>query len=266
MNPERKRKTETAGFAETVERKITPVSFRQAEQEEDEIDLVELAYALLDKWHHILLCFLIGALLLNAYSYFLIAPTYESTSKIYVVSSSDDSVVDLSDLNMGTSLTKDYEELILSYPLLNQVIRKLDLNMDYEELAKMITLVNPSNTRILRITVTSTDPQLAMDIANAVAEISTKYLPNTMGTIAPNIAQTAQLAEHKAGPSYSKYTLIGAMLGALLCCAYIAFRHLMDDTIHSADDLEKYFGLVPLTSIPDNNMFDEDHMNRKKKK
>ena len=87
--------------------------------DEMEIDLLDLGYMLLDKWHYLLLCLLAGALLLNAFSFFFIEPTYESTSKLYVVSTSDDSVVNLSDLNLGTSLTADYEELMLSYPVLN---------------------------------------------------------------------------------------------------------------------------------------------------
>ena len=29
----------------------------------------------------------------------------------------------------------------------------------------------------------------------------------------------------------------------------------MDDTIHSADDLEKYFDIVPLTVIPESDQF-----------
>ena len=88
--------------------------------DEVEIDLVDLAYHLLDKWRYLLVSFLVGAVLFGAYSYFLITPTYESTAKLYVVSASDDSVVNLSDLNLGTSLTADYEQLMLSYPVLNR--------------------------------------------------------------------------------------------------------------------------------------------------
>ena len=246
--------------------KMIQTGFMQNRQAEAEIDLLDLAFSLLDRIHYIILCFLAGAVLFNAYSYFFIAPTYQSTSKLYVVSSSDDSVVDLSDLNMGTSLTADYEELILSYPVLNIVIDRLDLEMTSEKLAKMITLVNPGNTRILRITVTSTDPYLARDIANTVAEVSVEYLPETMGTIAPTIAQTARLATNKSGPSYLKYTMMGAMLGMVLCCGFFIVLYLLDDTIRTPEDMEKYFGMVPLTSIPDTPLFEDHHTERKKKK
>ena len=226
-------------------------SFADRTEQEAEIDLIDLAWALLDKIHYIVLCFLIGAVIMNAYSYFLVRPTYKSTAKMYVVSASKNSVVDLDALNIGTSLTADYEQLMLSYPVLEQVINKLNLDMDSDTLAKMITLENPTDTRILNINVVSTDPKSARDIANTLMEVSVDYLPKTMSTNAPNVAQKAKLADHKDGPSYKKYTMIGALAGAFLYCMYLVVKYLMDDTIHTADDMEKYFDIVPLAVIPD---------------
>ena len=226
-------------------------NFADRTEDEAEIDLIDLAWALLDKLHYIVLCFLIGAVLMNAYSYFLVRPTYKSTAKMYVVSASKNSVVDIEALNIGTSLTADYEQLMLSYPVLEQVINKLNLDMESDELAKMITLENPQDTRILNINVVSTDPKQARDIANTLMDVSVDYLPKTMSTNAPNVAQKAKLADRKDGPSYTKYTMIGALAGAFLYCMYLVVKYLMDDTIHTADDMEKYFDIVPLAVIPD---------------
>lgn len=233
-------------------------AYKAMEDDDKEIDLLDLGMALLEKLPYIILCLLIGAVLFNAYSYFMIKPTYQSTSKLYVVSASKDSVVDLQDLNIGSSLTADYEELVLSYPVLDQVIAKLGLDMDYTGLSKMITLENPSNTRVLKITVTSTDKQQACDIANTLADVAVQYLPDTMSTNAPNIAQVARVADSQVGPSYIKFTAIGAVLGALIYCIFIIVGYLMDDTIHNADDMEKYFGIVPLTVIPESDQFRTD--------
>lgn len=240
-------------------------SFTDRTEDEAEIDLIDLAWALLDKLHYIVLCFLLGAVLLNAYSYFLVRPTYQSTAKMYVVSASKNSVVDLDALNIGTSLTSDYEQLMLSYPVLEQVINKLNLDMNSDELAKMITLENPQDTRILNINVTSTDPKQARDIANTLMDVSVDYLPKTMSTNAPNVAQKAKIADRKAGPSYTKYTMIGALAGAFLYCMYIVVKYLMDDTIHTAEDMEKYFDIVPLAVIPDMETLAEGKQQKKAK-
>ena len=240
-------------------------SFADRTEEETEIDLIDLAWALLDKIHYIVLCFLIGAVIMNAYSYFLVRPSYKSTAKMYVVSASKNSVVDLDALNIGTSLTADYEQLMLSYPVLEQVINKLNLDMDSDTLAKMITLENPTDTRILNINVVSTDPKSARDIANTLMDVSVDYLPKTMSTNAPNVAQKAKLADHKDGPSYTKYTVIGALAGAFLYCMYLVVKYLMDDTIHTADDMEKYFDIVPLAVIPDVSELASEKQQKKEK-
>lgn len=233
----------------SISEKSKPVMMNT--KDEDTIDLVDLFMTLVDKWHIILLCLLAGAVLVNAFAFFGIKPTYTSTAKMYIVSASDNSVVNLSDLNIGQSLTSDYEVLMKSYPVLDQVIEELNLDMTTKELANLITINTPANTRILEVTCTYTDRELARDIANAMVEVSIDYLPKTMSTDEPNVAQVARLAEKKTGPSYGKFTIIGALLGAILACAFFIVRYLMDDVVRTSDDLERYFGVTPLAVVPD---------------
>ena len=221
------------------------------DEDEIEIDLVELFYVMKRKLVFIILFFLIGSGIAFSATYFGIKPTYQSTAKIYVVSASKNSVLDLTGLNMGSSLAADYEQLILSDTVLNNVIKKLDLDMDAKELAGKIELNNPADTRILEITVTTTDAVLSKDIANKVVDVSLKYLPKTMSANPPNIAQRAKLMPEKTGPGYVKNTVIGGMAAAFLYCAYLVIRFLMDDTIKTPEDMEKYFGILPLTTIPE---------------
>lgn len=215
-----------------------------------EIDLLELIFLLLDQLHNIVLFFLLGAVIFNAYSYFMIHPTYQSTASLYIVSASSGSVVDLTDLNIGSSLKNDYQDLILSYPVLDRVSEKLNLGYNTLQMRKMITITNPSDTRILKLTATAESPELARDVANTLAEVAVEYLPETMSTDAPNIAQHARLEKEKTGPSYTRFTLIGGLAGAMLFCAWVIVQHILDDTIHSEDDWETVFGTPPLASIP----------------
>ena len=212
--------------------------------------MVEIALMLLDNLHCLVLFFLIGAVVFNAYSYFFIHPTYESTASIYIVSASGGTVVDLTDLNIGSSLKSDYKELIMSYPVLDRVSKKLDLNWTTAQMVSAIQVTNPVDTRILKLTATAESPELAMDIANTLAEVAIEYLPETMSTEAPNIAQKGRLPKSKAQPSYTRYTLLGGFLGALLCSAWFMFKSINDETIHTPEEMERFFGALPLTTIP----------------
>ena len=234
---------------------------KEENMESTEIDLLALLEVFRGNWIKILIALLLGAALFGGYTYSFIKPTYESTAKLYIVSASNDSVVDLTDLNIGTTLTKDYEELIMSYTVLEEVIDNLNLNMNYKQLMGHLTITNPDDTRVLRITANTTDPNLSSDIANELMKAVRKYLPETMNVDAPNVAEKARPNYQKVAPSNFKNALIGGFLGALLCMGYLTVMYVMDDSVHTVEDMEKFFGEAPLTSIPENEMFaklDED--------
>lgn len=230
-----------------------------------EIDLVEVFYLLWGHWWQILLSLIAGAAIAFAGTYFLITPQYEASARIYIVSASNDSVVDLSDLQVGTSLTADYQELLLSRPLLQDVINNLGLSMDYQQLERMINITNTTDTRILRILVTSSNPQQAADIANELVNQASIYLPNVMETDPPNLVESAIVPNQASSPSYSRNTVLGALLGVILCCTVLLVRYLMNDTFVTPDDVARYFGIQPLATIPEGDLGDFNKQNRKKK-
>lgn len=231
-----------------------------------EIDLVEVFYLLWGNWWKILLSLVLGAAAAFAGTYFLVTPQYEASAKIYIVSASNDSVVDLSDLQVGASLTADYQELLLSRPLLQDVINNLGLTMDYQSLERMIRITNTTDTRILRILVTSPDPQKAADIANELVNQASIYLPNVMETDSPNLVESAIVPTEASSPSYSRNTVLGALFGAILCCSIMLIRYLMNDTFVTPDDVARYFGIQPLATIPEGDLGEFNKNSHKKKR
>ena len=221
------------------------------EDREVEIDLLDLFYYYRSKIILIIAAFVVGAVIAGCVTHFLIVPKYTATSTMYMVSSSSGSVVDLSDLNIGESLSQDYVELIKTRPILEETIDDLNLDYDYEELLGMLDLSVVANTRIIKIGVTSEDPVEAKNIANDIANKAEKHLPNLKDAPKPNIAEYAIVPQHKSSPSLTKNTMIGALLLMLLVMAVLTVTYLMDDTVKTAEDVEKYFGFMPLTVIPE---------------
>lgn len=232
-------------------------------RQEDTIDLVEVFYLLLGHFWQIILCVLAGGVLAFAITYFMIAPKYTAEAKIYIVSASNDSVVNLSDLQLGSQLTADYKELMLSRPVLEEVLKELKIPMSYQALRNMISVTNTKDTRILKISATSTYPRRAADIANELSRQAIKHLPKIMECDPPNMVEEAVVPTQKTSPSYSKNTMLGAMAAAVLYCGILIVGYLMNDTFNTPDDVERYFGVRPLASIPEGNLGD---FNKKKKK
>ncbi len=215
-----------------------------------EIDLLEIMGLLLSRWLLIMLVGITTALIGFAISFFVIAPTYESTTKIYILNKNESQNVTYSDMQLGTQLTKDYSELINSRYVLEEVIQKLRLNLDYQGLKEKVSVSSPTDTRIVAITVTDKDPVEAMNIANAIRESASNHIGNVMDIDAVNVVESANMPTKKAGPSYLKWTVIAGMLGVLLVCAMILIKYLLDDTIKTSEDVERYLGLSTLAIIP----------------
>jgi capsular polysaccharide biosynthesis protein len=195
--------------------------------------------------------FLVGALLAGLITHFAITPKYTATSKMYMVSAGSQSVVDLTDLNIGQSISSDYVELLKTRPIIEGVIEDRDLDHSYKELVDMLNISVITDTRIIKIDATSPDRREAMTIANALAEKAVKELPKLMETPEPHIAEYAIVPVNKSSPSLTKNTMIGALLGLLIMLALFTVEFLLDDTYKSAEDIEKDFGVMPLTVIPE---------------
>ena len=219
------------------------------ENEELEIDLLELLYALRKKIVVIILAALIGAGLLGAYSFFVAKPVYESTSKLYILSQST-SLTSFADIQISNSLAKDYEEMIFSRPVVMQVAKNLNLDYTYEELKDMMRVDNPQDTRCLNIICQSTDMQEASDIANEFATVAKRQISDIMDTDEPAVYENAIADPEPVKPEKVRNIIIGFLLGFVIACAIVIIRYMMNDSLKSEEDIERYLGLNTLAAIP----------------
>lgn len=238
----------------------------QLDNNEEEIDLVEIVRVLKSKILILIAAVIMGALLLGLYSMFLVTPKYESTSMIYILTSEPLAGLSLSDLQMGSSLAGDYEEMIYSRPVLEEVVDNLNLDMDYKKLKNLIQVTNKDNTRMLRITVIYTDPTMAMQIANEVAEVSRRQIEKVMDTEMPRIVEPAVVSNDKVSPNNARNAVIGGILGLLIAAGVIIVRFMMDNTLTSPEDVEKYLGLNTLASVPYEGGMDDGEKKKKKRR
>ncbi len=229
-----------------------------------EIDLLEVIAVLLGRFWLIL-----GVGILTAFSAFLISrylitPIYESTTKIYILNKNENTAVTYSDVQLGSQLTKDYRELIGSRYVLEEVIRNLELDMDYKKLQKKVSVSTQEDTRVVSITVKDYDPTVAMTIADSVREAAGRHIKDVMDIDAVNMVEAANFPTEKASPSYMRWTLLGGILGCLVVGCVVLAGVLLDDTIKSSEDIEKYLELSTLALIPMRENLDKG--GRKKKK
>lgn len=217
--------------------------------DEVEIDLLQLFRALKKRILWIVGAGVIMGGVFGLFSKFAITPQYTSTSMVYILSK-ETTLTSLADLQIGSQLTQDYKIIVTSRPVISEVIDKLKLDISYENMVSKITINNPNDTRILSITAQDPDPVMAKDIADSVAMTSSEYIGDIMEMVPPKVIEEGTVSDKKASPSNGKNAMIGAMLGIVLVCGLTVVEELLNDTIQTEEDVEKYMGLTVLASVP----------------
>ena len=233
--------------------------------QEIEIDLVALFHELVKHWKALVASMVLLAAVFG-YSKITFVPEYEASAEMYVLTKST-SITSLADIQVGSSLTNDYEYVITGRTVLSQVIDNLDMDETYEQLSKRVSIENPTDTRVLKIVVTDTDLEASKTVADEIAKVSSQYIADNMDQSQPKIIQTAYASKTPVNNNILKNTVIGAVLGLFLATGIVVLGYMLDDTISNADDMETRTGLKVLASLPvDETEYDGAKTKRRKKK
>lgn len=213
------------------------------------VDLAAFLRYMLRRFKVIATSVILGILIAAIYVFVLATPIYEATAQIYVVNSKD-SVLNLSDLQIGSYLTSDYQLVFKTWEVNQEVIQNLGLPYSVKELKEMLTVSNPEDTRALFITVESRDAAEAAAIANEYAYVASQYISETMLTDTPTVLSVA-LEESEPVKPQKALVIAGSALLCALIAAFVLFGiYMRDDRIRTAEDVMKYTGDMPLAVIP----------------
>ena len=227
---------------------------KRNDNEEMEIDLLELLMVMKKHLAAILLAGIVGLVIMFAYTSFLATPLYSASSMMYVMPDNSNSMNSstLSDMQVGQQLTSDYSSMIKSRSFMEDVIKKLNLTIDYQQLLEKVEVTNPTSSRILQVTVNDPNPQTAADIANEMAAVAESKLKEITGMQAIKIYEEAAVPDRPSSPSLKKNCALGLLAGLILAMAVVTILYLLDDTIKTEDDIEKYLGMTTLAVLPYN--------------
>lgn len=222
---------------------------RQNENDEIEIDLLEFLEVVLRHWLKVTVSAVLLAIIVFVYNGFIVTKQYASTATFYVLSKST-SITSFTDIQIGNSLATDYMLVVGSRPVLDTVIDKLDLNMEYEELEEKLSFNNPADSRMLEITATDPDPKKAKKIADAVADEASSYIAKKMDQAPPNVIQYGYIDEEPVSPNTVRNTILAGIFGAALAVALLFINYILHETIMKPEDLERKADLQVIGSIP----------------
>ena len=218
------------------------------QNEEMEIDLGELFSMLKSHYKAIIICVLLGALVMGLVTVFLMDRKYEAVARIYPKPEVSDGAIDNTQINANNQMVNNYVEMIKGNNIQNQVATALGIS--FSEVNSSISVSNVSNTQIIRIGATTTDPELSKQIVDQVVTTFTTEASETLNINNIAVIDEATVPTSPVSPNLNMNIIIGALIGGVVSVGYIFIRFMMDTRIHNKEEAEKYLDIPCLGSIP----------------
>lgn len=184
-------------------------------------------------------------------------PRYTASAKVYITRYSD--TVQTSQVSISNALVPDYMESIYFSNVLDLV--RTDCLADPNQLSDqslsgMISASNADSSRIVVLSVTAEDKEMAVRLVDSLARQSVNYFNQEL--VREQYAQYVDKVDSStpdryvslANPfSYNKALVFGLGAG-ILVYLFFFLLHILDNRINSAEDVEKQLGLNLLGEIP----------------
>lgn len=184
---------------------------------------------------------------------FCVTPMYKAGVMMYVNNNSLPSggkdTITSSDLSAAQSLVDTYVVILNTRATLEEVSYKAGVNYSYEELKRMISAAAVNSTEVFEITVTSADPEEAQRLVNTVAQVLPARIASVVEGSSVRVVDNAVTPTKKSSPSFSLYTVLGALVGLVSSAAYVVLRELFDDRIHDEDSLTQMYHTIPILAV-----------------
>jgi capsular polysaccharide biosynthesis protein len=223
---------------------------------EIEIDLLHLVKILWQKAWMIALCALLLGAITFSYAFFFITPQYQAKAMMYVnnnaLSLGGTSVsISASEITAARSLLDTYVIILKSRTTMEQVLEQSGLDYSYSQIASMVDATPVNSTEVFQITATCADPAEAELIVDTIVTILPDRIADIVDGSSVRLVDRAVLPTARFSPSYSRYAMIGLLLGFVLSCGYIIVVDLMDTTIRDEDYLYQRYSIPVLAVVPD---------------
>ena len=229
-----------------------------------ELSLWDVAKILLSKLHWLVLAGLVAAALVYAAVTFFVTPTYQSRVSFYVYNSTNNAsqgTINNSDLQAAESLATTYSKILESNSVLDSVLEDMraEATLSRKELNHMVKVSVVSDTQLLEVTVTSTDPKLACQIADSFAKVAPTEIVRITKAGGVEVVDRPEVAHGKSSPRTMFDSTIGFLIGVVLISVLIVVRILADTTIYLPEDIERAANVTILGMIPEINITNDTY-------
>lgn len=235
----------------------------------EEIDLKELLLMFWKRKAEIILIIAIFIVIGFIYTSVFTKPMYTSSTTLVLAGINDEAnegetSITTTDLTLNSKLVSTYSHLVKRNKVVRQVISNLGIDISEETLRNNISVSSVSDTELIRITVTTDNPQYSADIANETAKVFTDEVAEIYNINNVHVVDTAEESQTPSNINHKKDVVMFVAIGVVVAIAYVIIVNMLDTTVKTEEEIESLVKLPVLASIP---MYDvaESKRNRRKR-
>ncbi len=221
---------------------------------EEGIDLVELIQTF---WKHKFLIFaliIVCAFALVIKTAYLTDDEYTSSGILYVSNRMEQyderTAISKSDIDTSRTLSTTYIEILKTSKFLEEVGMEVG-GYTWEDILRFVTITSVNDTELLKISVTTRDPNSTYLITRSILEKAPAKLKSVYKKGEVEIVDPPRYPLKPTSKNITRNALIGALIGFILG-AFIAFEYNYFDTkVRKGEDAAKRYDVSLLGEISD---------------
>ena len=219
--------------------------------EEQVISISEIIDAVKKRWKIIALTTVLATLVSGIFSFFVISPTYEASTKVFIgKEESSMESYNYNDITMYQKLLKTYSELIKTKDLINRAITNSKYELKVKEVLNDVSVTTVTDTQMIQISYRSTSPNIAK---NMLENITNEFIA-TAQELVPNgnvrILESVELPKNPVAPNKKMNIAIAFILGMMVGFGIVFLLEYLDNTYKNKEQLEKDLDIPVLGVIP----------------
>ncbi|HOQ38592.1 MAG TPA: polysaccharide biosynthesis tyrosine autokinase [Acetivibrio sp.] len=215
----------------------------------EEIDVLELVYLLLKKWYLIVVCLILATTTAFLVTKFYLKPVYKAESTLFLGKEPGQIALSITDIQLNNQLVVDYRQILKSRRVAKIINEKL--GVDIKEFQSKVGVTTVKDSRIFSISYEDTDPELAANVVNELADVIQDLAAEIIEVKNVNIIDIAEIPDVPISPSTKKNVAVSAFLGLLLGAALIFLLEFIDHTFKKPEEVERHLGLNVIGTIPE---------------
>lgn len=226
------------------------MSEKKAGSIQDNISVMFILNIFKKGWKLMIIFLLLGAAAAYAISTYFITPMYSSDLSLYVLSSNSIGTNSASDINFSSRLARTYIIILKEQTVREQVANKLHTKISAGQLSGMVTFDAVDDTEVIKISATSSDPELSAEICNVYGSVAPEVLQRVVKAGSVEIIGKARASASPISPNVQTNTLYGAAAGVAAAIVIVLLRVLIDNTVQSEEEFKRIVGIPVWASIP----------------